>query len=223
MERKNFACATREQGLVPECETDKENRRGKMRISRDRMANWDIKRLSPGLTELIPPRDYSNLNEQGAQLRIWLPEPARVAMEEMAEMAESSMTVYLTEYFASYLYGEHELQRMQEKRIGLYEPSRVKYSRMSTGPRDIPTLGKNIYALKIFVPEKIKQALMQLAERAGLTLGEFARGLICAHLFGQAYGPRNAFEIAEADARVAADWEAEANIDDYADADGEGD
>lgn len=187
------------------------------------MADWDIKRLSTGLTELIPPRDYSNLNKQGEQLRIWLPEPARVALEEMAEMAESSMTVYLTEYFASYLYGEHELQRMREKRIGLYEPSKVKRSMMSTGPVDLPNLGKNIYALKIFVPEKIKQALMQLAERAGLALGEFTRGLICAHLFGQAFGPRNAFEIAEADAQVAAAWEEEANVDDDANADWEDD
>ena len=178
-----------------------------MRISRDRMADWDIDKARQDLSELIPPRDYEGLNEQSEQLRIWLPEPAKIALEEVAERAESSMTVYLTEYFTSYLYGHHELQRMRESRSGLYEPSRVRYSMMSTETEFPPNLGKNIYALKIFVPEKIKVELQELAERASMTLGEFSRGLICAYLFGQAYGPRNAFELTTAEEIAATNWE----------------
>ena len=180
-----------------------------MRISRDRMADWDIENTCQGLSELIPPRDYEGLNEQSDQLRIWLPEPAKIALEEISERAESSMTVYLTEYFVSYLYGRHELQRMREKRIGLYEPSRVRYSKMSAEAELPPNLGKNIYALKRFVPEKIKIELQSLAARASMTLGEFARGLICAHMFGQAYGPKNAFELTVAEERAATEWEFE--------------
>lgn len=181
-----------------------------MRISRDRMADWDIEKPRQRLSELIPPRDYEGLNAQSDQLRIWLPEPAKIALEEVAERAESSMTVYLTEYFAAYLYGQHELQRMREHRIGLYEPSQTRYSRMATRPEAPPNLGKNIYALKIFVPEKIKLELQRLAERASLTLGEFSRGVICAHLFGQAFGPKNAFELTAAEEYAANDWESEA-------------
>jgi hypothetical protein len=181
-----------------------------MRISRDRMADWNIEESRKGLSELIPFRDYEGLNEQSEQLRIWLPEPAKIALEEIAERAESSMTVYLTEFFTAYLYGQHELQRMRESRSGLYEPPRTRYSRMSTEAEGSPNLGKNIYALKIFVSKKLKVELQQLAQRVNMTLGEYCRGLICAHLFGQVFGPKNVFELASVEEDAAAAWEAEA-------------
>ena len=117
------------------------------------------------------------------------------------------MTVYLIEYFATYLYGQYELQRMRETRTGLYEPQTVKYSRMGATPAAPPGLGKNIYALKIFVPQKIKTDLQALADTTKITLGEYLRALICAHLFGQEFGVRQAFEIALIEEQAASRWE----------------
>jgi hypothetical protein len=142
------------------------------------------------LSELIPPRDYSNLNQQDCQLRVWLPDPAKQALEELCEINEMSMTAYLTEYFASYLFGHHEVMRMRANRSGLYEPeSESRYCAIDPDgpepePEVAPNLGKNIFALKIWVPEKIKNGLRFQADRAGITLGEFSRSLICSHLFG---------------------------------------
>lgn len=178
-----------------------------MRISRDRMADWDITKSGAGLSKLIPERDYRGLNTQSDQLRVWLPDPAKIALEELADQAETSMTVYLIEYFVSYLYGQHELQRMRERRTGLYEPKMSKRCAMYAGQPERPNLGKNIFPIKMFVPKKVKSDLQALAERTHVSLGEYVRALICAHLFGQEYGLRNAFEVAIADAQAASIWE----------------
>lgn len=44
-----------------------------MRISRDRMAEWELGNGGKGLSSLIPPRDYSGMNVQEVQLRISYP------------------------------------------------------------------------------------------------------------------------------------------------------
>jgi hypothetical protein len=143
------------------------------------------------LSVLIPQRDYSDLNQQNCQLRIWLPEPAKQALEEICDLSKSSMTEYLTKYFAVYLFGYFEVLRMRANGNGLYEPlPETRECAMSTNEPPEPNLGKNIFALKIWVPEKIKTGLRSLADRGEVTLGVFTRTLICAHLFGGEYGPR---------------------------------
>lgn len=178
-----------------------------MRISRSTMAGLQLD-SSARLSELIPARDYSNLNQQDCQLRVWLPDPAKRALEEICEIDETSMTGYLTEYFATYLFGRHELLRMRSKSIGLYEPKPLtRYNMESVAGPVEPDLGKNIFALKIWVPGQIKSGLRSLAERAGLTLGEFTRALICAHLFGHEFGNSKLVEIAKPNENAAWDWE----------------
>ena len=163
-----------------------------MRISHSTMAGLQLSTVGR-LSELIPPRDYSNLNQQDCQLRVWLPDPAKQALEELCEINEMSMTAYLTEYFASYLFGHHEVMRMRASRSGLYEPEpESRYCAIDPdGPEPeaevAPNLGKNIFALKIWVPAKIKDWLRSEAERSQVTLGEFTRALICSHLFGCEY------------------------------------
>ncbi|PIQ12257.1 MAG: hypothetical protein CO125_06140 [Hydrogenophilales bacterium CG_4_9_14_3_um_filter_59_35] len=160
------------------------------------------------LSELIPTRDYSNLNRQDCQLRVWLPDPVKRSLEEICEINETSMTAYLTEYFATYLFGHHELLRMRAKGIGLYELKPLtRYNMESVAVPTEPDLGKNIFALKIWVPDKIKDGLRSLAERAGVTLGEFSRALICAHLFGYEYGKSKLMNITMLNENVAQEWE----------------
>lgn len=186
-----------------------------MRISRSTMAGLQ-QVSSDRLSELIPTRDYSNLNRQDCQLRIWLPDPAKQALEEICEINETSMTAYLTEYFATYLFGHHELLRMRARGIGLYELKPLtRYNMESVAVPTEPDLGKNIFALKIWLPEKIKGGLRSLAERAGVTLGEYSRALICAHLFGHEYGRNKLMNIAMLNVDMAQEWE-NAPIDDEA-------
>lgn len=181
-----------------------------MRISRERMSEWDLGIRGQSMSSLIPQRDYSGMNQQEEQLRVWLPDPAKLGLEEVCEQAETSMTVYLTEYFTEYLYGCHELLRMRANRSGLYEPikrSLMKYNMEKTASDISPDLGKNIFALKIFIPTKIKADLQALANRAEISLGEFTRSLICAHLFGREYGPKIMMALASNEKGAANVWE----------------
>lgn len=177
-----------------------------MRISRERIANWPSSMNASQLPTLISPRNYSDLNNQEEQLRIWLPESAKQGLTVLSERTEVSMTVYVTEFFAEYLYGHYELQRMRELEIGLYEPRRSKSCAMSTASELPPSLGKSIFALKIFVPSKLKLDLQAYASRTELSLGQFCRSLLCAHLFGREFGLKDM----SSDSHLGDSWECEA-------------
>ena len=187
---------------VPPSEHNK-NRRGKMRIAREIMAHWGQAATELALSDdLIPRRDYSGLNVQDNQLRIWLPDPAKIALMEICERLNISITAYLTELFATYLYGVHEVMRMRDLQRGLYDTDDIQFLDADPyeawqieddGPEfdePVPEMGKNIFSLKIFLPAKIKFGLQQRADKAKAPLGKFARAMICAHLFGRDVGPK---------------------------------
>ena len=50
-----------------------------MRISRDRMAVWAPATQGNRLFRFIPARNYEDLNRQEAQLRVWLPDAAKLS------------------------------------------------------------------------------------------------------------------------------------------------
>lgn len=52
----------------------------------------------------------------------------------------------------------------------------------------MPEMGKNIFALKIFLPHKIKRGLQQRANVARVRLGRLVRAMICTHVFGRSVG-----------------------------------
>lgn len=175
-----------------------------MRIAREILNEWHADAdVFPLTSNLIPQRDYSGLNKQDCELRIWLPDPARQAMAEICGRMKVTMTVYLTEFFATYLYGIHEVMRMRNETTGLYEPKAIQPGDMRDAtimveaPDElgleyddpVPEMGKNIFALKIFLPSKIKDGLQHRANQSKVPLGRFTRAMICAHLFGRDVGP----------------------------------
>lgn len=173
-----------------------------MRIAREIMAHWGPSATDVALSaDLIPRRDYAGLNVQDDQLRIWLPDPAKIALVEICNRLGMSFTVYLTELFATYLYGVHEVMRMRDQQTGLYDTDELQLlntetyeSSQSTDDspafdEPVPEMGKNIFALKIFLPAKLKFDLQHRADKANTPLGKFARAMICAHLFGRDVGP----------------------------------
>lgn len=174
-----------------------------MRIAREIMAHWGQSATDLALSDdLIPRRNYAGLNTQDEQLRIWLPDPAKIALMEICERLNMSITAYLTELFATYLYGVHEVMRMRDHHTGLYDTDDLQFldadpneagQTEDDGPEfdePVPEMGKNIFALKIFLPAKLKHGLQQRAERSQVPLGKFARAMICAHLFGRDVGPK---------------------------------
>ena len=174
-----------------------------MRIAREIMAHWGQSATDQALSEgLIPQRNYAGLNAQDEQLRIWLPDPAKIALMEICERLNMSITAYLTELFATYLYGVHEVMRMRDQQTGLYDTHDLQFSDGDSfvgGETEddspafdepVPEMGKNIFALKVYLPAKLKSGLQLRADRAQTPLGRFARAMICAHLFGRDVGPK---------------------------------
>ena len=174
-----------------------------MRISREIMAHWGQSAAELALSDgLIPYRNYAGLNVQDQQLRLWLPDPAKIALIEICDRLNMSITAYLTELFATYLYGVHEVMRMRDHQTGLYDTHDLQFH--DTGHSEseeteddspafdepLPEMSKNIFALKIFLPAKLKSGLQQRADKAQTPLGRFARAMICAHLFGRDVGPK---------------------------------
>lgn len=174
-----------------------------MRVAREIMAHWGQAATEVTLSDtLIPQRNYAGLNLQDEQLRIWLPDPAKIALIEVCERLGLSLTAYLTELFATYLYGVHEVMRMRDHQNGLYDTQDLEFSDVvhfeceeteSDSPsfdEPVPEMGKNIFALKIFLSAKLKSGLQKRADKAQATLGRFARAMICAHLFGRDVSPK---------------------------------
>ena len=174
-----------------------------MRISREIMAHWGQSAADITLSDgLIPPRNYAGLHVQDEQLRLWLPDPAKTALIEICNRLNMSITAYLTELFATYLYGVHEIMRMRDHQTGLYDTCDLQFPNVDNSEAEeteddepafdepVPEMGKNIFALKIFLSAKLKSGLQERADKAQAPLGRFARAMICAHLFGRDVGPK---------------------------------
>lgn len=181
-----------------------------MRIAHEIVAHWGQSATNLELSDgLIPQRNYAGLNVQDEQLRIWLPDPAKIALMEICSRLGMSVTAYLTELFATYLYGVHEVMRMRDHQTGLYDTDDMQFLDVDPhedgqteddGPafdEPVPEMGKNIFALKIFLPAKLKSGLQHRADKAQAPLGKFARAMICSHLFGRDVGPKFLIAINE--------------------------
>lgn len=147
-------------------------------------------------------RGIGNLCANSAELRIWLPVPAKAAMEECTAEMQVRTAKYLRELLVVYLYGAHELLRMKAEDAGLYyippppPPSNsppsssggIMFSR-AQAVECIPGLGKNIVPIKLFLHEKMKADLESLAKVAGMPLGQFVREILVSHFLGHTVWP----------------------------------
>jgi predicted DNA-binding protein len=164
-------------------------------------------------------RGIYHLTDNDAILRLWLPVPLKTAMDEATAAMGVTGAKYLREFLVVYLYGAHELLRMKEEKTGLYyvpppaprpEPipnrNQLLFSRAATVDC-IPGLGKNIVATKIGIPQKIKDDLTSLAERAGVPLSRYTRELLVSHFLGHTIWPEKISFWVQAEEKIATDWE----------------
>jgi hypothetical protein len=174
----------------------------------------------PNLTTLyLGDRGIGELHENNAELRLWLPEPLRMAMEQSCQHLIIGESSYLREFLVIYLYGIHELLRMHTEKTGLYfVPPPVEYERdtsirFSRVRMDdiIPGLGKNIVACKLRLPLKMKTDLQLLADKRSIPLGRFVREILIQHFLGHTVWP-DAFIHTLEQQNIADDW-VEGNIE----------
>lgn len=134
-------------------------------------------------------------------------------MNESIAVMDVTAAKYLREFFVVYLYGAHELLRMRAEETGLYyvpppipRTEQVFFSRAATIDC-IPGLGKNIVAIKIKIPQKIRDDLELLASRAGMPPSRYTRELLVSHFLGHTIWPERITVWAQDEEKNATDWE----------------
>jgi len=187
---------------------------------------------APTFTELLSGREYGNLAEDSAELRFWLPETCRVAMDEVTSALDITEAFWLRGVLMMHLYGEHEYRRMFAQKEGFFASPRTvsrKSSRyavsFSVAPRDsdeplpepttwvAPNLGKNMWAIKVFLPEQLKADLQHAATGASVTLSVYVRELVLVRLLGHALD-RSSFSLLSPELLYAGEvWEAGVVVD----------
>jgi hypothetical protein len=174
------------------------------------------------MTALVDDRKLKELSENTAVLRVWLPEAGRTALDEITERTGMVAAKYFREFFVIYLYGMHELLKMQATSEGLYyvpppKPpadnhsgndlsDNIRYSRAPT-VECLPGLGKNIIPLKVFLPARIKDDLQGLADRVGIPLSQFTREVLVSHCFGHTFFPEKLKTWSDDQEWVGVEWE----------------
>ena len=136
-------------------------------------------------------RGIDDLHDNDAVVRLWFPEPLRDAIYQTSCELETTESKYLREFLVVYLYGVHEILRMKENKTGLYyvpppQPNSdrgILFSRVSMSDV-IPGLGKNIIAVKLRLPVKMKNDLQRLAKKQNVPLGQFMREILVQHFLG---------------------------------------
>ena len=159
-----------------------------------------------------------DLLANNATLRIWLPEPLRLAMNQVTQYLDTTLSKYLREYFVVYLYGNHVLIDMYRNHTGIfYQPpneatsddgfNATMYSRVRS-VEFIPGLGKNIVPLKIFLNAQIKSDLQSLADKSEMALSQFVREILVSHFLGHTVWPERQQMLKVEHITIANQWEA---------------
>lgn len=158
-------------------------------------------------SNLVPGREYDDLAYDAVELRVWLPEACRIALDEVTNVMNVTEAFWLRVVLLMHLYGEHEYRRMFAQRSDFFAPPRTvspKNGRYgfsfsaAPGPTDpenplsepttwvAPNLGKNMWPIKVFVPRQLKADLQHAAARTGVALSVYVREILITKLLGQA-------------------------------------
>ena len=181
--------------------------------ARDPFPEWPTKEVY---------REIGQLNENDAELRLWLPETCFMALKAVAEESALSLSDFVREFLIIFLYGELTLRRMRADNLGIFYKSppppltaeecdadpmtRPKFSR-ARKIETVPGLGKKLSPVKVFVPAKLKHDCEKAAVISKTPLSKLIREALIAQLLGHRillarYGEWSATEL-----KAATDWE----------------
>lgn len=166
--------------------------------------------------------EISQLHENDAELRVWLPETCFIALKAVAEESDLSLSDFAREFLVVFLYGELTLRRMHAEKAGIYympppppltDEERDEYfmsmPRFSRARKieTVPGLGKNMSPMKVFVPAKLKHDCEKAAVISKTPLSRLVREALIARLLGHRILLARYGEWSAAELNAAADWE----------------
>lgn len=166
--------------------------------------------------------DFRDLGNHDTALKFWLPEPAREALEDLADRQGESMSELLRQFLAQHTYGVYAFQLMNERypglfKVGLPQPNDgIRFSRMRVKEEGkkridtywVPELGKNVMSIKLWLPKRLRDDLQLLADHTGIKLSQYIREIVISRLLGHGTLPKR-LEMLDAHPLASAEaWEA---------------
>ena len=141
--------------------------------------------------------DFGDLKEHDVALKFWLPESAVEALRDLCERNGDSVSEALRQFFAQHCYGIYAFQVMCEASPGLFkdpppplfsldkgESNKATYEKKRIDTYWVPELGKNVVAIKVWIPKRLRRDLQMLADHVELKLSQYAREIIISRLLG---------------------------------------
>jgi hypothetical protein len=161
--------------------------------------------------------DVSDLRNNDAALKFWLPEPAELAVKELAKHYEMNMSRWLRNFLVVHCYGLYVFEWINERYPNYfkYDQSGIMFSRRSEEPPPgkvrittywVPELGKNIKPVKLWVPSRLKEDLGLLAEHTGITTSNYVREITIARMLGHGTLPMRPKMLEVESTEAAEDW-----------------
>lgn len=138
--------------------------------------------------------DFQVFRHNDVVVKIKLPEPARLLLEELDSKRHIGRSQLARELLFSYVYGWYALELMYQEKEGFYWDSRVRFSRRDDIEKPeaqqmpynlAPELGKNTYDLTVWLPNDLFLEIESLATQAKISTSHFCREIIAGALMGR--------------------------------------
>ncbi len=160
---------------------------------------------------------FSDLADHDCALKFWLPEPAAEALLEFSDLGGYSMSEALRQFLAQHCYGVYAFQVMNDALPGLFrdpEPPMFSRKEAANSRREkkreptywVPELGKNIAAIKVWIPHRLRDDLSRLAAHVGLPLSQYVREITISRLLGHGALPKRKEMMEAIPQSSAEDW-----------------
>ena len=183
--------------------------------------NHDKYRRASSFEELVESiGDLSDLETHDASVKFWIPEPAADALKQIKKFRSESINETLLIFLLGHCYGFYLQQSLLSRHPGVYrDPDalldiRFSHRKQPEGYREpkrktvyyVPELGKNIFPIKLWIPQRLKDDLERLALHVNLTLSEYLREIVISRLFGHGMMPMRPEMLEVSDSSVADAW-----------------
>lgn len=138
-------------------------------------------------------RDHSSiLDRDDVAIKIWLPELMGAILEEICDYMNASRSDIIRQTLFTYLYGRYDwlaILERKENSVPLKTSSGLKFSVSSSPskPDMMRDMGKNTEDLKVWVPNKVKEDIQNLAQQANISISEMIREIIISTMIGHTY------------------------------------
>jgi hypothetical protein len=168
--------------------------------------------------------DYSDLEIHDASVKFWLPSPAADALKEVKMIRSESINEILLIFLLGHCYGFYFQQVLLNKHPEVYRDDEPDIRFSLRQPREgeqlteqiqrikreviyfVPELGKNVFPIKLWLPQRLKTDIALLADHAGLTLSGYLREIVISRLFGHGMLPMRPEMLEVAETSIADAW-----------------